>query len=151
VLYGGDICRLVLQVKTIQASQVSLEVWFPENWSGRFLSTGNGGLMGCIFYHDMAYAAAMGFAVVGTNNGHSAGDTGRPFLNHPEVLNLHDLRTRTSGVDDFAQFHMPFPADTSLAVAHATMQVVEAQLAKALPGTYLLYCSRRKRVLSGGM
>jgi ferrous-iron efflux pump FieF len=55
----------------------------------------------------------------------------------PALKGMHDLRTRTSGTDDFAQFHMPFPADTSLAAAHATMQAVEARLADALPGVQL--------------
>lgn len=55
----------------------------------------------------------------------------------PALKGMHDLRTRTSGMDNFAQFHMPFPADTSLAAAHAAMQDVEARLTDALPGVQL--------------
>lgn len=51
----------------------------------------------------------------------------------PALKGMHDLRTRSSGTDEFAQFHMPFPADTSLATAHAAMETVEAQLARAFP------------------
>jgi feruloyl esterase len=46
-----------------------MEVWLPQNWTGRFLSTGNGGLGGCIQYEDLDYATSLGFASVGTNNG----------------------------------------------------------------------------------
>ena len=53
----------------------------------------------------------------------------------PALKGMHDLRTRSSGTDEFAQFHMPFPADTSLADAHATMEAVEAQLSGSFPET----------------
>jgi ferrous-iron efflux pump FieF len=56
----------------------------------------------------------------------------------PALVGMHDLRTRTSGNHDFAQFHMPFPAETSLASAHGTMRTVEARLVAAFPGTELL-------------
>ena len=42
-----NLCRLGLTVPTSNASEVILETWLPENWSGRFLSVGNGGLAGC--------------------------------------------------------------------------------------------------------
>jgi ferrous-iron efflux pump FieF len=53
----------------------------------------------------------------------------------PALKGMHDLRTRSSGTDEFAQFHVPFPADTSLTTAHATMEAVEAQLALSFPHT----------------
>jgi ferrous-iron efflux pump FieF len=53
----------------------------------------------------------------------------------PALTGMHDLRTRSSGTDDFAQFHMPLPSQTSLAAAHATMRDVERQLESAFPGT----------------
>lgn len=28
--------------------ELTLEAWLPTNWAGRFLSTGNGGVSGCI-------------------------------------------------------------------------------------------------------
>ncbi|KAK7464293.1 hypothetical protein VKT23_006460 [Stygiomarasmius scandens] len=62
-----------------------MEAWLPRNWTGRFLSTGNGGLAGCIQYRDMIYGSALGFATVGADNGHN-GATGEPFLNNSEVL-----------------------------------------------------------------
>ena len=57
---------------------------------------------------------------------------------HPELSNLHDLRTRTSGTRDFAQFHVDLPGTMSVAEAHAIIDRVEADLAARFPGTELL-------------
>lgn len=78
-------CRVKMVAHTGPDSATSLEAWLPLNWTGRYLSVGNGGLGGCIAYSDMAYGAARGFAVAGTNNGHD-GNTGVPFLDHPGVI-----------------------------------------------------------------
>jgi hypothetical protein len=74
-----------------------MEAWLPENWSGRFLSTGNGGLGGCIQYEDLEYTTSLGFAAVGTNNGHD-GTTGVSFLNNPEVIEDFAYRALHTGV-----------------------------------------------------
>jgi len=42
-----DICRVALFVSTSDRSGINMEAWLPMNWTGRFLSTGNGGLAGC--------------------------------------------------------------------------------------------------------
>lgn len=42
-----DICRIALYVSTSESSGVNMEAWLPRKWTGRFLSTGNGGLSGC--------------------------------------------------------------------------------------------------------
>src|SRR5690348_779047 len=41
---GVDFCRVALHVATSDRSGISMEAWLPRNWTGRFLSTGNGGL-----------------------------------------------------------------------------------------------------------
>ncbi|KAK3304067.1 Tannase/feruloyl esterase [Chaetomium strumarium] len=82
---GVDFCRITLYVATSGRSGISMEAWLPRNWTGRFLSTGNGGLNGCLSYDDMAYATELGFATVGANNGHN-GTSGEPFLNNPDVV-----------------------------------------------------------------
>ncbi|KAI3604295.1 feruloyl [Moniliophthora roreri] len=82
---SADICRVALSFATSESSSIYMESWLPRNWTGRFLSTGNGGLGGCVEYNNMAYTSALGFAVVGANNGHD-GDTGAPFEGNPEVL-----------------------------------------------------------------
>uniref|UniRef100_A0A093V979 Carboxylic ester hydrolase n=1 Tax=Talaromyces marneffei PM1 TaxID=1077442 RepID=A0A093V979_TALMA len=79
-------------------SQIYMEAWLPGNYTGRFLSTGNGGLGGCVQYADMLYAAQFGFATVGTNNGHF-GDSGRFFLGNPEVLEDFAYRAMHTGVE----------------------------------------------------
>ena len=42
-----DLCRIGLSIKTSGTSNVTFEAWLPEDWSGRFLATGNGGIDGC--------------------------------------------------------------------------------------------------------
>lgn len=42
-----DLCRIALSINTTETSRITFEAWFPENWSGRFLATGNGGIDGC--------------------------------------------------------------------------------------------------------
>lgn len=56
----------------------------------------------------------------------------------PALAGMHDLRTRTSGAHDFAQFHMSFPAETTIGVAHSVMEDIEARLTSAFSGLELL-------------
>lgn len=42
-----DLCRVSLQISTSNRSGVVAEVWMPQNWNGRIVTTGNGGLAGC--------------------------------------------------------------------------------------------------------
>lgn len=44
---AASICRLALSIKTSSSSNITFEAWLPEEWSGRFLATGNGGIDGC--------------------------------------------------------------------------------------------------------
>ncbi|KAF9258402.1 tannase and feruloyl esterase [Marasmius fiardii PR-910] len=84
-IISADICRVTMKVETSPSSDIHMEAWLPRNWTGRFLSTGNGGLNGCIQYGDMTYSTSLGFATAGANNGHN-GTSGAPFENQPEVL-----------------------------------------------------------------
>ncbi|KAH9205856.1 tannase and feruloyl esterase [Leptodontidium sp. 2 PMI_412] len=92
-----DLCRVALTVTTSDRSSISMEAWLPANWKGRFLSTGNGGLGGCIQYEDIEYGASLGFATVGTNNGHD-GMTGESFLNNADVVEDFAYRALHTGV-----------------------------------------------------
>lgn len=85
IVVTADICRIALSVSTSDRSGLNMEAWLPSNWTGRFLSTGNGGLAGCIQYADLAYTSALGFSAVGTNNGHN-GTSGGAFYNNAEVV-----------------------------------------------------------------
>ncbi|UKZ53234.1 hypothetical protein TrVGV298_007026 [Trichoderma virens] len=88
---SADICRVALYAKTSPFSGVHLEAWLPRNWTGRFLSTGNGGLSGCKFI-DCDPQGTLGFATVGTNNGHN-GTSGLAFLNNPNVIEDYSYRS----------------------------------------------------------
>jgi ferrous-iron efflux pump FieF len=57
---------------------------------------------------------------------------------YPELAGLHDLRTRTSGTHQFAQFHVWVPADWTVREAHDRMDRVEADLQRRFPGTEIL-------------
>ncbi len=57
---------------------------------------------------------------------------------HPELSKLHDLRTRTSGNRDFAQFHVDLPPAMTVAEAHAIIERVEEDLCRAFPDMDLL-------------
>lgn len=94
-----DMCRVALFVPTSARSNLTMEAWLPtpEAWTGRFLSTGNGGIGGCIQYGDLAYTVAQGFAAVATNNGHD-GMTGVAFLNNPDVVEDFAYRAMHTGV-----------------------------------------------------
>jgi ferrous-iron efflux pump FieF len=57
---------------------------------------------------------------------------------HPEVLNLHDLRTRASGRDKFIQFHLELDGTLSLAEAHRISDAVEADVRAAFPAAEVI-------------
>lgn len=56
----------------------------------------------------------------------------------PGLESLHDLRTRTSGAQDFAQFHIHLPGAMSVTTAHDVTEALEHRLETAFPGTEIL-------------
>jgi ferrous-iron efflux pump FieF len=52
---------------------------------------------------------------------------------HPEVLGVHELRTRQSGRVLFIQLHLEMAGDLPLSVAHAIGDEVEAEIEHAFP------------------
>jgi len=54
---------------------------------------------------------------------------------HPEVLGIHDLRTRASGQNRFIQLHLELDGGMTLYRAHAIADTVEAELEALFPGT----------------
>lgn len=92
-----DLCRVAMFVRTSPISNITMEAWLPVNWTGRFLSTGNGGTNGCISYGDMAYGTSLGFASVGANNGHN-GTSGEAFYQNTEVVADFAYRSVHTGV-----------------------------------------------------
>lgn len=59
-------------------------------------------------------------------------------LAHPEVRDLHDLRTRSAGQQIFIQFHLEMDPTLSLVRAHAIADDVEAELLAAYPDAEVL-------------
>ena len=57
---------------------------------------------------------------------------------HPEVLAMHDLRTRSSGISTFIQFHLELAAEMTLARAHVISDEVEAEVQAAFPGAEVI-------------
>ena len=102
---NAAMCRVQVVVNTTATSAVHFEAWLPDEWFGRFLGLGNGGLGGCVSlplyfififsnilnktgidYLNLDYGSTLHFASVGSDNGHD-GTTGSQFLNNPEVIN----------------------------------------------------------------
>ena len=57
---------------------------------------------------------------------------------HPELSNLHDLRTRSSGSQDFVQFHVDLPGNMTVEQAHDIIERVESDLCSHFPEMELL-------------
>lgn len=129
-----DLCRVGLSIPTSNRSSISFELWLPENWSGRFLSTGNGGIDGCrsfipvqnisqkrrgalggltrdlgIKYEDLAYTTANSFAAVGSNNGHN-GTTAITMYQNSDVVTDFAWRSCVSCIY-YLQFPSSYPKE----------------------------------------
>ena len=59
-------------------------------------------------------------------------------LEHPDVLDCHDLRTRRSGIDSFIQVHVEMDRSLTLLRAHEISDDVEARIRKAFPHAEVL-------------
>jgi len=59
-------------------------------------------------------------------------------LRHPEVLGLHDMRTRHGGAHYIIQFHLDLPRDISLWRGHEILDEVEEQIRAEYPGCEII-------------
>jgi ferrous-iron efflux pump FieF len=57
---------------------------------------------------------------------------------HPSGRGIHDLRTRSSGTNEFAQFHMWVDPAMTILEAHDVMDEIENELAREFPGVEVL-------------
>lgn len=57
---------------------------------------------------------------------------------HPQFRGIHDLRTRTSGMHDFVQFHLEVDPMLTVRDAHDVVEDVERALEAAFPGADVL-------------
>ncbi|KAK6543896.1 Tannase and feruloyl esterase [Orbilia ellipsospora] len=113
-VFLADSCRMRLNISTSDTSNVIAEIILPVDWQGkgrRTITLGNGGLGGCLPFQDLAYTSSLGFAAVGTNNGHN-GDTGKYFLNNPEVLKDFVYRSIPTGTEILKKAVKHFYNDT---------------------------------------
>ncbi|MGE4657983.1 MAG: cation diffusion facilitator family transporter [Gammaproteobacteria bacterium] len=54
-------------------------------------------------------------------------------LSNPEVFGLHDMRTRSSGLAEFIQFHLELDPNITLTEAHRISDEVEDEVRRAFP------------------
>lgn len=59
-------------------------------------------------------------------------------LKHPKVLGVHELRTRSTGLQKFIQLHMVLDPDLTLVEAHSISDQVEAALMADYPGADII-------------
>ncbi len=57
---------------------------------------------------------------------------------HPGGKGIHDLRTRTSGANEFAQFHIWLDPAMSVVEAHDVVDEIEAELLREFPGVEVI-------------
>jgi len=57
---------------------------------------------------------------------------------HPAGRGIHDLRTRTSGANEFAQFHIWLDPAMSVVEAHDVVDEIEAELLQDFPGVEVI-------------
>jgi ferrous-iron efflux pump FieF len=57
---------------------------------------------------------------------------------HPGVKDVHDLKTRSSGLTKFIQLHIEVERDLSVVLGHAIGLEVQAEIAKAYPGAEII-------------
>jgi len=81
-------CRVAAQLTPSADSDIKMELWLPvAGWNGRFRGIGNGGFAGSIGYDGLAVSVMLGYAVAGTDTGHSGSGIDASWaLNHPEKI-----------------------------------------------------------------
>jgi len=70
-------------------------------------------------------------------------------LDHPEVINIHDLRTRSAGLQAFIQFHLTLPNSLSLLRAHEIADAIESEVRTAFPGSGVIVHQDPEGVVEG--
>jgi hypothetical protein len=86
-------CRVVAEATPSADSSIKIEVWMPPKgqsgvgWNGKLQGRGNGGFAGEIAYQQLAVGVSQGYAMTGTDTGHTGGPTEASWaLGHPEKV-----------------------------------------------------------------
>ena len=84
------VCRVEATARPTSDSDIRLAVLIPvgDAWNGKFVQVGNGGFAGRIPWGTMLLGLSRGYAVAGTDNGHSSDDATDASwaLGHPEKV-----------------------------------------------------------------
>lgn len=89
VSVDAPFCRVEGTIKPSADSDIKFEVWLPPegSWNGKYQGVGNGGFAGSLIYAPMSWALEAGYAVSGTDAGHSGGTLDADWaLGHPEKI-----------------------------------------------------------------
>jgi hypothetical protein len=83
-------CKIEVTAKPRSDSDIRIEIWIPEGaaWNGRYVQFGNGGFAGQISSKRLEAAAALGYAVAMTDDGHESLDRtdARWAVGHPQKV-----------------------------------------------------------------
>jgi hypothetical protein len=89
VTVKAPFCRVRGIIKPSADSNITFELWLPtaDAWNGKYEGIGNGGFAGSLIYPAMSNALQAGYAVSGTDTGHSgSANQSRWALGHPEKI-----------------------------------------------------------------
>jgi len=59
-------------------------------------------------------------------------------MSHDQVVDVHDMRTRSSGMHSFIQLHMELDGELTLLKSHEIADEVEAEICRAFPGAEVI-------------
>jgi hypothetical protein len=95
-------CRVAGDATPTTESHIGFEVWIPlSNWNGKYMQVGNGGYAGSIPYTSLAYGLPLGYAVAGTNDGHTGSGLDASWaLGHPQLIVDFGYRALKATTDD---------------------------------------------------
>jgi feruloyl esterase len=84
-------CRIVAVISPTSGSKIGVEYRLPDDWNGKFLGLGGGGLGGVIDPKDFTEGLKRGYAAAQTNIGHDESEKEWPLIS-PGVPNEDAIR-----------------------------------------------------------
>lgn len=87
-------CKVSTRIHPTTDSDIRSEVWLPDEWNGKLLGVGGGGLSGGLATAPLSLRIPLQKGYVGTASdvGHDANDSGQWALGHPEKLKDYAYR-----------------------------------------------------------
>ena len=97
-------CAVQAVMHPTSDSSIRFELWMPvSGWNGKYFQVGNGGWAGSIPVNSFAEPLSRGYAVAGTDDGHTGGGA-EWAIGHPEKLKdfgyraLHETRLQSTAI-----------------------------------------------------